>query len=359
MLEKIIIKGPGGSVPEPSGITPTPLSSAIASAAQEAAVARQKDVAVSVPAEGATDALEAAQDVPSGPRIRFVEATEVHDLVVAEIEKDETYTRLELPSNFVFYPWKTIGIKPLKGIHQAKIAAAARQTSTRLLVECVNTLLPKNINAFDLTTADFQWLLYWMRQHFYTRTPLTVRVVCGNPKHHQDVQLNKVSKKSLVNIADIDKSILAESGLEKDKLIATLSLIDNIEAVPITHDTIGGTCDLMDLTTSLYASVADDPSKYDDAAAEATLKGEIGSVALLLDVRDEQGNLAPIEERIKAAESLPVDDYVALEQAAWHMVNYGIKETARVTCKECGAEIRETIRIKAQDFLPDRSPVVG
>ena len=359
MLEKIIIKGPNGSAPEPSGMKPTALASAIASAAQDAAVARQKDVAASLPAEDATDAVEDVQDVPSGPRVRFVEATEVHDLVVAEIEKDETYTRLELPSNFVFYPWKTIGIKPLKGIHQAKIAAAARQTSTRLLVECVNTLLPKNINAFDLTTADFQWLLYWMRQHFYTRVPLTVRLMCKNPQHRHDVEQNKLSKKSLINIADIDKSILEETGLDKDKLIATLTLIDNIETVPIMHDTMRDACDALDLTTAIMESAANDPGRYEEAFEEATIKAQVGSTAILLDVRDEQGNPAPIADRIKAAEELPVDQYVALEQASWHMVNYGIKETARVTCKECGAEIRETVRISAQDFLPYRSPAAG
>ena len=337
MIEKIVIRGPSAKQTDPDE-----LAAAVARAAVDAAIQRTLDDADDAPQE----------DEPVGLRLHIEPEGEVSARVAALLSKDEAYTRLELPSNFLSYPWKTIGVKPLRGVHQAKIANAARQMSTRLLVECINTLLPPEVNAFDLTTPDFQWLLYWLRQHGYTKVPLQVRAICKNPKHVDQVESGELDGKTLVNIADVNRSILEETGFIEEQVRETLALIDSIENIPLTLDRIGDVCDLLDMITKINDTAGKNPKAVDDAE----LLGHIGSLAAVYDLRTEDGKRASMADRIKAVEELPIEDYLALEQAARHLLNYGISETARVTCKECGAEIRESIRISAQSFLPDHPP---
>ena len=141
-----------------------------------------------------------------------------------------------------------------------------------------------------------------------------------------------------------------------DAVQETLSVIDGLEGIPLCHDTIGDVCDLLDLLTD----IRDNGKNSDKAIEEADLMGQLGTLATVYDLRDPKtGKRAPLKDRIKAVEDLPIDQYLALENAVQHIINYGVKETARVTCKECGAGILETIRISAQSFLPDRSPAAG
>ena len=351
MLQTIVVKGPTGPDPNPN---PNPNPNPTTGTAAGGSDTNLADAVRRAAQESAESPVQGGDDVPQGRvRLRLEQAGDVSARVQAEIEKDATFTRIDLPSDFAFYPWKTFAVRPLKGVHQAKIASAARQQSTRLLVECINTLLPSGVSAFDLTVPDFHWLLYWVRQHQYTRVPLQVRAICKNVDHINKVESGELDGKTLVNIADINNAIIEESGLDLEAVFENLSALEGIENVPLRGGTIGDVCELLDSITAIRerGGAAND--------VEADLFGEIGSLASMYDLRDANGKLEPLRKRIEAVKNMPAEDYLVLEKAAHYLSLYGLKETARVTCKECGAEIREAIRISAQSFLSDRASLTG
>ncbi len=258
-----------------------------------------------------------------------------------EVERDPELTTIDLPSGFVPYTWKALSVKPLKGIHQAKFNAAARLQSTRALVEAISTLLPSDIRAEDLTTSDFRWLIYYLRVHNYATTPVQITAICRDPDHLQKVHDKELPEASLRNIGSLNASLIEETPLDIE------ALEENIKSEPCLVEsgielgfaTMADTLKVLDLIENEKDSIRSEELQF------------IGEMAAFLKRTDANGQVIPLEERMKVVEGLSADVVRALDKYTHWAADYGVSEIVRMRCKECGAEIREVFRISAHMFL--------
>lgn len=244
-------------------------------------------------------------------------------------EQSPEYTRLELPSNYVPYTFKDVYAGTIRGIHQAKFAKAHKLRQARLVVETVNSLM-RGASAFDLTPSDFRWLMYYLRKTNYVKTPLLVTAFCTNETHLSAVAEGRLQPSTLENAGTLNSSMLEEKALDVNRLAERAenpALIDLRLGFPTMQDT-------------LLAVEKDDE--------EFTWLAEL---AMCLASTDREGKSISLEDRVKIVAQMSPDQTEALAAYAEAASDYGISETIRMRCKECGAEILETFQPSAHMFL--------
>lgn len=281
------------------------------------------------------------------PRKPAVIVTQLDDLeVVQEKSKkpveqlDPKYLHADLPSNFYFYDFDTLGVGPVLGFHQAKFSRAAKEKRTRYMVDAVSTLLPEGISAWDLTIPDFYWLLYWIRMTYYTKVQLIHTAVCSNPKHIHRIQQGELPKESLVSVHTLSKSILSEEVFDPKPLeafieTADLSFLDN------SPFTLAPSCitDIVDIEENLLSHENYPEIEY------------LVDYAGYLQNKDPGIPRLSMQQRCEFVETLTAEDLYTIEQFRTLVSAYGVEESIRFTCPECRAESETKISISAHSFL--------
>lgn len=244
-------------------------------------------------------------------------------------EQNPEYTRLDLPSNYGPYAFKDLYVGVIRGIHQAKFAKAHKLRQSRLVVETVNSLL-RGASALDLTPSDFRWLMYYLRKTNYVKTPLMVTAFCTNEKHLTKVAENQLPPSSLENAGTLNSSMLDEKALDMAhvaKLAEHPGLLDLRLGFPTMRDTL--------------TAVEKDDEEFTWLAELAMCLSSVGS----------DGKPVSLEDRVNVVAQMSPDQTEALAAYAEAASDYGISETIRMRCKECGAEILETFQPSAHMFL--------
>lgn len=244
-------------------------------------------------------------------------------------QQDPGYTRVDLPSNYVPYTFKDLYVGVIKGVHQAKFAKAHKLRSPRLVVETVNSLL-RGASAFDLTPSDFRWLMYYLRKMNYVKVPLTITAHCSNEDHLLKVASGQLPMSSLENIGTLTSSILEEKPIDMEKVKAAA------ENPELSTFRLG------------YPTMKDTMTAVDKDDEEFTWLAEL---AMCLASSDDTGKPTPLELRVKTVAEMAPEQTEALSIYADAASDYGISETIRMRCKECGAEILEDFQPSAHMFL--------
>lgn len=291
-------------------------------------------------------------ETPSSPPPRFPSGAPQHSNLAAlntakpEVERDGEQVSVDLPSKFVFYSeLKSLSVKPIRGIHQAKFARSAREKSNRHMADAISSLLPDNVSAYDLTLPDYYWLLYFLRLTFYPKSALIHRSVCTNPDHVLAVAQKKKAKDSLITVTTISKSnlkdiefdpVAAFAGFDPDgSLQAELASGAGLMLVPTTVR------DMTDLEAINAALPEGSESEAADIEYLADFAGFVQTV-------DQPSTLAA---RIEIVKNLPPHLMDLIEDYRNRASNYGAEETIIVTCGECGAKIETSVSISAHSFL--------
>lgn len=87
-----------------------------------------------------------------------------------------------LPSNYLYYTWSGLRIRPYVVNDLITMAKFHRMAKTdkigamEVLISLVDSTISEDVN--ELTLGDFEYLLYWLRLNSYTKTPLTVTWTC-------------------------------------------------------------------------------------------------------------------------------------------------------------------------------------
>lgn len=158
--------------------------------------------------------LEAKPKVLEGPP--NVEPTHVPALA-----EDEAVS-LKLPSRFAYYGFKDIYVKPLRSRQLAKLSRAHEERSLVHLVEAVNSVLSTTSGpyvdlGYRLCTADFYFVLYWLKLNSFRKKQMRHTTYCTNPAH-----LEKVTEGSL-----------AQDSLKIDMLVTdTMLQVTELETLP-------------------------------------------------------------------------------------------------------------------------------
>lgn len=240
---------------------------------------------------------------------------------------------LELPSRFAFYPFKDVYAKPFKGRNLRKLIRAREEESTLHLVEAVSSVLSstsgvQNIG-FQLTPADFYFVLYWLRINSFTKSAIVHNTVCTNSEHLEQVAAGKVPADSLNHSEIIHKSSLTTNMLDEvpDPSQFKLEYPGVSLRIPVMLDGIQMTED---------ARIGDPEFSY--AARLASYLSTPTPTTL--------------DQRIAIIDDMSGDDIQAIELYEKATSKYGIEEKVRWTCKTCNHTRIDDIELNTHNFFP-------
>lgn len=249
-----------------------------------------------------------------------------------EAEKNPELTSVTPPSQFYFYTFDELAIKRMRGIHQAKMNTAATQESLKLTVEAVSSLL--SVSAYDLTIPDFYWVLYWLRQNSYLKTPLTHTARCRDTDHLIAVAKGDKPEKSLYSVSIVNSTVLTERPLDTKALDAYVPPAE-LADIPLY------VCTMRDMV---------DVIEFEDRPDWAEFSW-LSDYAAFLGHTDGKGKRLSIEKRIDIVANMSVDQLAALSEYMTLTSDYGVQEKIKTTCSDCGALIESEVSINANMFL--------
>lgn len=239
---------------------------------------------------------------------------------------------VELPSRFLFYPFKDLFIHPLRLFHLPKVAQARADRSLLTLLEVVSSVLttsdPRYKHkplAFDLTEQDFYYTLYWLRKANFTNVSFIHTTQCQHEPHLREVDEGKVEAESLRISEYVTKSRLVQKQLDKNLVVPTVGPQPGVRIRPRTM------------------GAAADVQEYPDHAKMPDFEFR-QNIAQRLDIDffralDFVDMLTPRE----------IETVLDFEES---LGDYGIKEKIRVRCKHCGVERETETVMSAPTFLP-------
>lgn len=245
---------------------------------------------------------------------------------------------ISLPSRFLFYPFKDLYIKPFRVLHLAKLAKANDSGSMQMMVEAVSSVLQapgyaSKCIAMDLTIADFNAVMYWLRFNSFSKKQMRVTSYCDNHAHRAKVASKELPKDSLKITTIYTKSDIQTVELEyapdPDKYVITYQG-DQIKLKP---ETVRDLVELLD-----HPDVND---------AEFQYKARVASV---LDI-SQDGQQISLAKKIAIVEDLDPDQAMLAMEFSELLDNYGVQETVNTKCMECGASGTVQIVVDAPTFL--------
>jgi hypothetical protein len=249
---------------------------------------------------------------------------------VPNVEKDSRYVTVTLPSNFYFYPFKTLAVKNFLAAEQAKCVRAANEGRIRHLVDAISATIQPGISAYSLTQQDFRFLMYWHRLNsFGAKTPFVHSAVCEDSAHIQDVIDGKLKDETLKIKTILTSSMLKETQYNHETMNYAPPELANFKLGQVIMK------DLVDL------SEMEDDATYPDIEW-------IADFACHLDP-SVHGDL---RQRIQIASQMTPEEIEHMHIYMDSVSAYGITETVNIRCKECGAERVAEVTIDALSFLP-------
>lgn len=264
---------------------------------------------------------------------------------------------VDLPSRFVFYKFKDLYVKPMRNMHRAKLAAAYQMQAVRPVVEVIDSLLSTSDGqtglAYQLTEPDFNYLMYWIRIHFFTTVPFTIKAKCTNPEHIKLVEEGKKHKSTLNIIQTINNLVPESKFLPEDykpdftKFMPSFNGVNNppeyFEIAPPSYN------DIIELTEDDYFLIDHkDPQTGKVEKIPNTAYVYLVNAAAMLRVPG-----MSLRDRAKLIGEMDDMDYDKLVQASKSIPEYGVNEIVKLKCKECGAVRQVRARLDAHSFFPD------
>lgn len=103
---------------------------------------------------------------------------------------DVRYTRVSLPSKFIFYPFDDLQMRPFEVRDLSKLSRAQAEDNLTILIDVMDGVIDQDIRM--LSVADFYYLMYMIRIWSYPRSPFTLkwRSKYGNNNEHTINQTN-------------------------------------------------------------------------------------------------------------------------------------------------------------------------
>lgn len=282
---------------------------------------------------------------------------------------DPEGTSLALPSRFAFYGFKDLYVMPFRAKHMAKLQRAHREQSLLPMVEAVSSVLSTttegyNAVGFDLSLADFYFVLYWLRMNSFTKSNYTHRTQCENPAHlkrvedgyrleeyQQQVAAGEMTQEEYTTIAG---AVLPESSLDIAEIIRNSDVkVTELETVPdpeVYH--------FSDTSKMFFRPpTMRDVIEFQDAPemAKKETRTEFAYLAQMASHIQHREFMLDLATRVKIVEEASADQVILLQDFEKAVSNYGVDEHVVVTCKGCGASRKSKLILDAFSFLsPDQ-----
>lgn len=285
------------------------------------------------------------KSTPPRTRPMVAPATEVQRTEQAEqarpmSEKDPAYTSIGLPSNFQWYPFKQLSVRPLRIPEVKKMWTAHVTKSLRTMIEALAPCLDQDI--MSLTVGDIYSVMYWLRLNSYPKNPYTIRYSCQNPEHVQRVAKPKKNQEvwgvdTFRNEATVSSSMLEEVPM---KPLAEIS--EHLKNM-----------DLVKSGIAFYPSTVRDLVEVDELAQESEFDPGDDMLCKYATYLDRRHGMT-LSDRAKfmmADDRFGPDAFMEMEGLI-DILTHGVRETVNLNCGKCGASNRVLIPIDARTFLP-------
>jgi hypothetical protein len=247
---------------------------------------------------------------------------------------------MALPSNFFYYNFKEVYIKPFKGGNFSKLNRAREEESLLHVVEAVSSVIstptiPKGV-AFYLTLPDFYSVLYWLRLHSFLKHAFVHQTMCRSKIHHgwveaggrkgDDGSFIEVLPDSLKHAETISKATLVTKVHSEPIDVSKYPLdYQGIELVPATMQEI------------LEITMNDNIDRFD-----ARIAASIQPI----------GQRIPLVQRMSIVAELSADDIATVQQYERDVSDYGVDEHIKWRCKTCGHLHTDEVQLEAHSFFP-------
>lgn len=255
-------------------------------------------------------------------------------------ETSAEFFSVDLPSNFQLYPFKTLSVSPLKGIHIAKFNRAFKEERLKYIVEAISSTLGDGVSAFDLQPGDFYYLMYWHRVNSFPKNPMMIEAYCQDLTHN--LQVTEGVDDGTGNIIKKEKETLHIKELLNNTTLET----KNLKPLDLTpYKELDERYQLGYETMRDVVEVAEYVIESEDGAPEFSWLA--GRAAFLKPLPGR----TTLKERCAIVEQMSTDDLAMLEAYSQDITDYGVSEFANIRCKECGASTRVNISFDALTFL--------
>jgi hypothetical protein len=240
---------------------------------------------------------------------------------------------VDLPSRFHYYSFKDLYVRPFRLSHLAKVAKANETNSMQSLVEVVSSVLStpsgeKDI-AFQLTMADFNAVLYWLRLNSFSKRQMRITSLCTNPTHRHQVEVGEKTEQSLTITTVYTESDLKFNYLDSVPDPAVYQIdVPGYGAAALRPETVADVIDFLD------HPLWEDP--------EFQYKARVASV-IGLPIR--------FQDKINLLDDLAPDAAILALQYADLVDSYGVEELVKTNCIGCGASGAVKIAVDARTFL--------
>lgn len=248
-----------------------------------------------------------------------------------QVEKNPAYVDITLPSNFYFYPFKSLAVRTFRANDQAKCVRAAKEGRFRHMVDAMSGTLQSDVSAYDLTLQDFYFVMYWHRMNSFNKSPYINRTICENEDHIAKVVAKELAEETLEISTILTKSTLKEIPLDVEKIYVPEELSKKYNL---------GILRIKDMVA--LEEMEDEPD-FPDIEYLADM-----ACYLAPNTKQEES----IKERIKIVAEMTVDETDEMQAYIKSVNDYGVTETVAVKCKGCGAEKETKVSIDALSFLP-------
>lgn len=242
---------------------------------------------------------------------------------------------IAVPSNFAFYKFKDLYVRPFRGLHLAKLSKAHKERSLTPIIEAVSSVLSTTEGnvpglGYYLTIPDFYFVLYWLRLNSFTKSTYQHTTVCLDEQHNKDVEEGKKTKESLRIQETVNTSKIQ---------IDTLTEIPNPYLYVLDYpDYILRPCTVLDTV-----EIMEHPKASDDEFQYLAQKACYLTLA--------EGSTPSLDQRISIVEEMTTADLSTIAAYEKASQAYGVKEQITVRCTGCGAKRATTLTLDAHSFL--------
>lgn len=266
-----------------------------------------------------------------------------------EIESD--YIEVSLPSNFRFYDFKHLYIRPFKHRHIRKIIQGQENRNPRYIAEVLNSVVKCDKGytdtVFRLCKEDYTYLQYWERKHSFPNMQYNQPCECTNPEHIAKVESGEWKKSTLHFVQPVTVPKLEEIKLE-DNVDVSLDkfmpkeILDKYPNATIHTMFVADYLDMMDQAEN---DIQDNEEEGIDWFLSAI-------PAALLTIPKPDGTLMTFKERFEVVEDLSPESAMLINQAKDKIPNFGVRATINARCPRCGAVKTTELVLNAHSFLP-------
>lgn len=272
---------------------------------------------------------------------------------------------ISLPSEFVSYDWNDIQIRRFN-IEELRSIVRARTTGNlRHLVRAVDATLTRPVT--DLTQGDFWYIMYWHRINSYKKSPFVLEWTCVDQEHINKIGTGELKPESLKNVLTINKSNLETVYIDKAKYETMADAIDRDYAVEVQPQTMVDFIAALEedeerefvaqrekarLAASVVEAVAAaDVDSFLEQNEKTEALGDDEDTAFMYRYAALLKSKGGLKDRVEQLNEQDPDLLTDLE-AFLAVSDHGVKESWKVTCKECSASKTIEQSLDALMFLP-------